>query len=34
MKVEKELTEYLKSPVAQDEVKMRDIKKRVKILLM
>lgn len=30
MKVEKELTEYLKSPLAQDKDKMKDLKKRVK----
>lgn len=29
MKVEKELSEYLKSPIAHDEVKMKDIKKKL-----
>lgn len=29
MKVEKELCEYLKSPIAQDDVKMKDIKKKL-----
>ena len=29
MKVEKELSEYLKSPIAHDDVKMKDIKKKL-----